>query len=281
MGLAATPSVSPHMIPVTPNACAADGVQVWMVRISDALGEQRRLAALLSPDELQRADRFRFPVDRTRFVTTRGSLRLVLGAYARQDPKSLVFDYVCVCGSPHCAMSRRKPALRSVVPGRDIRFNVSHSDDVALIAVSESTEVGVDIERIRPEVDWRALASEALGPADAAAVLALSGRRGLLAFYRCWAHKEAFLKALGRGLTTPRPQQPQDLAHAALHPQADHVWNYGERVFSARPLDGTPDDCVAALVVEAPPSENRVTVRPLPLPHLIADCRATSDAAAL
>lgn len=258
---------------------AADGVHVWMVRLHDVADLHAGLLDVLSPDERARAERFRFPVDQRRFVATRGALRLALGAYGDAAPRELAFDYVCVCGHPHCAMSRRKPVLQPGYLPADVRFNVSHSDEVALIAVSLAREVGVDIERIRPEIEWRALAEEALSPADAAAVLARQGREGLLAFYRCWTHKEAFLKAMGRGLTTPRALQPKDLAAPALERLSEHTWAYDDRVFSARTLDGTPPDCVAALVVEAAPSEAAVVVRALALQHLLSAQRASGRGA--
>lgn len=254
----------------TSTALVADGVQVWMARVHESVELHARLNDLLSADECARASRFRFPVDQRRFVTARGALRLVLGAYGQVDPRELSFDYLCVCGHPQCSMSRRKPMLRAGLISPRLHFNVSHSDDVVLIAVSATHEVGVDVERIRPEIEWRALAAEALSPSDAASVLAHSGREGLLAFYRCWTHKEAFLKAIGRGLTTPRALQPQDLASTAIERIVDYGWAYEDRHFTARTLDGTPSDCIAALVVEAPASGTPIPIRPLALEALLS-----------
>ncbi len=270
MGLATRFSVSdaPTAKPAS-RELIAEGVQVWMVRVHESRALHTQLNALLSPDEEARASRFRFPVDNQRFVAARGALRLVLAEYGKVDPRDLSFDYLCVCGNPQCAMSRRKPMLRPGLVSPDLHFNVSHSDDVVLIAVSATQEVGVDVERIRPEIEWRALAEEALSPSDAASVLAHNGREGLLAFYRCWTYKEAFLKAIGRGLTTPRALQPQDLASTVLEPLASG-WTYEDRHFTARTLDGTPSDCVAALVVEAPPSGVAIPVRALALDSLLS-----------
>lgn len=258
----------------TSSALVAECVQVWMARVHDSVDLHTQLIDLLSADEGARASRFRFPADQRRFVTARGALRLVLAAYSDVDPRELSFDYLCVCGNPQCGVSRRKPMLRAGSVSPALHFNLSHSDDVVLIAVSAAHEVGVDVERIRPEIEWRALAEEALSPSDAASVLAHSGKEGLLAFYRCWTHKEAFLKAIGRGLTMPRALQPQDLAGTAIDRSADHGWAYEDRHFTARTLDGTPSDCVAALVVEAPPSCTPIPVRPLAIESLLSSHNA-------
>lgn len=269
MGIA-LPVRAREMTFVAPTATdlADDRIHVWLLRLHECADLHTSLMQLLTPDEHARADRFRFPVDQRRYVAARGTLRLLLAAYSGMAPDALAFDYTCVCGNPQCAMSRRKPVLRPGLVPVDLRFNISHSADVALFAVAMGREVGVDIEQVRPEIDWRALAEEALSPVDAAAVLERTGRDGLLAFYRCWTHKEAFLKALGRGLTTPRAQQPQDLSRAALHADPAHVWDYDGRHFAARRLDGVPADCVGALVIEGPASTESLAVRALPIAQL-------------
>jgi 4'-phosphopantetheinyl transferase len=145
------------------------------------------MRALLSADERARADRFRQDGDVARFVGGRGALRRILGERTGQDPHDLVF----VEGDG------RKPALRD---HPDVQFNLSHSGDYVLIALGDAP-LGVDIEAMR-EIDWRALAKMNFHPSERAAIKAQDeDDAARAAFFQFWAHKEAFLKATGIGLT--------------------------------------------------------------------------------
>jgi 4'-phosphopantetheinyl transferase len=142
---------------------------------------------LLSADERARADRYRQDGDVARFVGGRGALRRILGERTGQDPRDLVF----VEGDG------RKPALRD---HPDVHFNLSHSRDYVLIALGDAP-LGVDIEATR-EIDWRALAVMNFHPDECAVIeQKLEAAAARAAFFQFWAHKEAFLKATGIGLT--------------------------------------------------------------------------------
>jgi 4'-phosphopantetheinyl transferase len=142
------------------------------------------MRALLSADEQARADQYRRDGDVARFVTGRGALRRILGEHTGQDPRALVF----VEGGG------RKPELRD---HPSLHFNLSHSGDFVLIAVG-AAPLGVDIEAIR-ELDRRALAEMNFHSDERAALERSTDARA--AFFQIWAHKEAFLKATGIGLT--------------------------------------------------------------------------------
>lgn len=165
---------------------------MWAVdlRVDDAVLEA--VAAPLSPDERERANRFVFDRDRRRFIVARAALRGVLGAYLDATPSSLTFEYG----------AHGKPALGGTHAGA-IAFNVSHSGEMALIAVASSGEIGVDVEAERTMSDLEDIAQRFFAPSEVSRLCALPASRRHDAFFRCWTRKEAYLKALGDGLARP------------------------------------------------------------------------------
>ena len=196
------------------------------------------MRALLSADEQARADRYRQDGDVARFVKGRGALRRILGDRTGQDPRDLVF----------LEGDGRKPALRDHPA---VQFNLSHSGDFVLIALGD-TPLGVDIEAMR-ELDWRALAAMNFHPDERAALDRCEGDAARAAFFQFWAHKEAFLKATGIGLTDHLTainialQGGLISAPEALSPDAwyaaplDAPRGYAASIVSQRP-DITPHD---------------------------------------
>jgi 4'-phosphopantetheinyl transferase len=164
---------------------AAGEVHVWGAGL-DELGTDGMLS-LLSGDERSRADRFHFTRDRQRFVAARGLLRRLLGHYLDRDPCELRFAY-----GPRC-----KPSL----PG--LRFNVSHSGGLGLLAFSRDHEVGVDIECERSVPEAESIARRYFSVREVAELGGLSETERLRAFFLCWTRKEAFIKATGDGLSQP------------------------------------------------------------------------------
>jgi 4'-phosphopantetheinyl transferase len=160
-------------------------VDVWLCTLTTI--DVSSVAPLLSPDEQERAARFHFERDRTRFVAARGVLRLLLGRRLGRDPRSLRFTLG----------DHGKPRLE----GEDVRFNVSHSADLAAYAVSEAADCGIDVEQVRPTRDLEAIARRFFSPPEAAAIGALPPAERIEAFFRCWTRKEAIVKATGIGLS--------------------------------------------------------------------------------
>ena len=165
-------------------------VHVWTVALDGPAERPGRLGACLSPDETTRARRFHFEVHRRRFTVARGALRHLLGAYLRRSPESLVFRYG----------HRGKPELPEAP---ELSFNLSHSEERALLAVSHVAALGVDIERLRPMDDMEAIARRFFSPPEHAALMALAPGERVAGFFRCWTRKEAYLKAVGEGLAIP------------------------------------------------------------------------------
>lgn len=165
-------------------------IHLWTASLSADSTDSERRCAILSDDERARADRFRVAHARRRFIVCRAFLRQLLANYLRADPASLVFRYGAH-GKPHLAASS------------GIHFNLSHADDVAMIAIAWQREVGIDIEKSTDDVDLDRVADRTFSPLEnrALAALALHGRRD--GFYRIWTRKEAYMKARGEGLGYP------------------------------------------------------------------------------
>ncbi|HXK09640.1 MAG TPA: 4'-phosphopantetheinyl transferase superfamily protein [Vicinamibacteria bacterium] len=167
---------------------APDEVHVWCADL-DVLSEATFDLAL-SPDERARGERFRFARDRRRFSISRGLLRHLLGRYAHVPPAALRFGYG----------HRGKPFL----PGDDgLRFNVSHSGGLALLAFARDRELGVDVERERSVPEACDIARRYFSRREETALVSLPEGERTKAFFRCWTRKEAVVKAQGDGLAQP------------------------------------------------------------------------------
>ncbi|HEX4650260.1 MAG TPA: 4'-phosphopantetheinyl transferase superfamily protein [Granulicella sp.] len=161
-------------------------IHAWFFSIDPGACGDCDWHAFLSPEERVRAASFRFDRDRNRFLAAHGILRRILDSYLPQ-PARLVYG------------ANGKPALAC---GR-LHFNLSHADDRALIAVSATVPLGVDLERVRPEPDAARIAEYCFSPTERSALSLLPPARQAEAFFQCWTRKEAFVKALGDGLSYP------------------------------------------------------------------------------
>lgn len=165
-----------------------DSVEVWQAPLTCDEDGVQRLWGLLSPDEADRAARFRFAALRDAFVVARGVLRTVLARHTGQHPAELAFTYG----------RYGKPAL----PGGP-EFNQSHSGDLTLVAVAGRRRVGVDVEQVRGDVSCEALARRFFSARENAQLAQLPAADRRAGFFACWARKEAFVKAKGLGLSLP------------------------------------------------------------------------------
>lgn len=163
---------------------------VWYAELNRSDSEILQLLDLLSEDEKQRAARFHFEKDRNHFIAARGLLRQILSHYISVTPRAIHFFYG----------SHGKPELD---PTYNLRFNVSHSHDMALFAVTREIAVGVDIERMDRQCDIDGIVERFFSQHEYAVIKNLSGTKKIQAFFNGWARKEAFLKALGEGLSYP------------------------------------------------------------------------------
>jgi len=166
-------------------------VHAWVLDLQANADEVRGYAEWLSADEHARSEQYRQTRDRDHFIVRRGKLREVLGGYLDQSPGQLRFgrsDH----GKPHLVM-----------PAADIRFSVSHSGDVAVFGFALGHELGVDVERMRDDIDVEQIASVFFSATEQAQLGELTTDRHREGFYRSWSCKEAFVKSLGTGLSHP------------------------------------------------------------------------------
>ena len=168
----------------------ADEAHIWRICLDRSPAPVRALEALLSADERERAQRFRFARDRSRFVVGRGLLRTLLGRYLRRKPDELRFSY-----GPH-----GKPALRGESSLDTLSFNLAHSDDLALLAVARRP-VGVDLERVRADLAGDGVVTQIFTAREQETLRTADEARRLDLFFRYWTRKEAYLKAHGAGFS--------------------------------------------------------------------------------
>jgi len=166
-------------------------VHVWCAPLSVFLPDKARLRNLLSADELMRAQRFVRPALGDRFIIVHGLLRLLLGRYLGVVPQDLSFDRGI----------HGKPCLGGDFTRSDLQFNLSDSQDVVFYAMTRDQPLGIDVEWIRPEIDHQAIAQRFFTVGEYQQLMALPPEERMDGFYRCWVRKEAYIKALGRGLS--------------------------------------------------------------------------------
>jgi 4'-phosphopantetheinyl transferase len=179
----------------TPVQLPADEVHLWRIDLEALAADEAHSSTILSDDERARAARFHFPIHRQYFIAGRALLRRILAAYLTADPKELTFSY----------SAKSKPALAGAHANR-ISFNISHSGEIALIAVTRNRQIGVDVEFIRHDFDTAAIATRFFSEVEQEQLAALSPAERHETFFRCWTRKEAYIKATGEGLSLPLRQ---------------------------------------------------------------------------
>jgi len=168
-------------------------VHIWQLPLSLQPLQLDTLGKLLAEDETAQAERFRFPEHRRRFIARRGSARIILGRYLDIPPESLEFD----------RGTNGKPTLRADTSSPLPTFNLSHSQELALLAVGQGRDIGVDLERIDSKLADTKIAEHQFARIEKEALEQMADAQWLEAFFHCWCRKEAFIKAVGKGLSLP------------------------------------------------------------------------------
>lgn len=171
----------------------ADEAHVWRASLDQAADTITNLAHLLSQDEYQKAMRYYRPVDRDRFIVGRGVLRKLISAYLALPPDQLRFTY----------NEYGKPSVSDDQNNRALNFNLSHSAELILYAVTRGRDVGIDIEHIREDFATLEIAEHCFSKDEVAALKSLSADQRTMGFFNCWSRKEAFIKAKGMGVSYP------------------------------------------------------------------------------
>lgn len=166
-------------------------IHIWHVELDQPDSLLEEFSRTLAADELARAARFHFDGDRRHFVAARGFLRAVLGSYLRLSPSDVQFTYG----------EHGKPRLADSAQDRQLTFNLSHSGNVAMLALADGRPVGVDLELMRPLPVVEAVAPTIFSEGDLAVFNALSDAPRQQAFFDAWSRKEALVKAIGAGFS--------------------------------------------------------------------------------
>ncbi len=183
-------------------------IHVWRASLDLPSSGIQSLLAILSEDERARAERFRSSRDCQRSIASRGLLRLLLGRYLGADSSKIRFLY----------NREGKPGLADEAIARGLRFNVAHSQGLALFAFARGRELGVDLERMDAGVSAERIPEHFFSPRECAALRALPLEQQPEAFFACWTRKEAYIKAKGKGLALRLDQF--DVALAPSEPVA-------------------------------------------------------------
>lgn len=162
-------------------------IHLYVVPINEMPDDELALQAKLNKDELERADRFINPEHGRNFRRIRGLLRDLIGRYLQVAPADIEFVYA----------EHGKPSIKDET---DLHFNLSHSQEMAVFAFSLRRELGVDIEHMRVKMDLPGLIRHVASIGEQTELKGLPEFDQQEAFYRLWTRKEAFIKAVGRGL---------------------------------------------------------------------------------
>jgi len=198
-----TPETSIWSSPPASISLQPDEVHVWRLALD---GPTAPFLELLDTDEVARANRFYFAKHRERFLIARGFLRLLLGRYLQADPKNLEFVYG----------EWGKPALAGEFREHRLRFNMSHSQGMALYALTYGREIGVDVEYVRADFTSEDIAQRFFSPFEVSVLCGLPENDRVAGFFRCWTRKEAYIKATGRGMSQPLDGFDVTLGHAEV-----------------------------------------------------------------
>jgi 4'-phosphopantetheinyl transferase len=188
--------------PATVPPLAPLAIHLWRIHLAYPSAAIAHFAECLSSDEHRRAERFVRDTDRQRFIVSHAALRMILGQYLGVPPGHVEM-VIAASGKPSLA-----PAP-NLLP---LHFNLSHSEDLALVGVAFDRRIGVDVEHWRSQVDAESIIKRYFAPGEKACWQALPEQERLPAFFRGWTRKEAYLKAQGVGLSAGLDQFEISLA---------------------------------------------------------------------
>jgi 4'-phosphopantetheinyl transferase len=172
---------------------ASSEIHVWRAFLSLDHAVLRRLESTLAEGEKTRAARFIFDQDRYHFIAARGILRDLLARYISRAAATIEFEY-----GPH-----GKPSLAGTDQKLNVRFNLSHSHGIAVIAIGLRREMGIDVELLRSDFAGEDIATRYFSQREVEELGRLPADLRTEGFFRCWTRKEAYIKARGDGLHVP------------------------------------------------------------------------------
>jgi len=184
------PDAAAWLIPDIHPVIETPHVHVWRIDLHTAPAQLERLLGLLDDAEVRRAQQFRFERHRRRFITGRGVMRILLGRYTGRLPQALDLSY-----NPH-----GKPSLKDA---GSLEFNFTNSRDLALLCVARQRQLGIDLEHLGRHADYAGIVNRFFAEREVEELFSIPEGRRHAAFLTGWTRKEAYIKALGMGLSLP------------------------------------------------------------------------------
>ncbi len=183
-------------------------VNIYIVSLDKSPFALEYLSSILSEDERKRSDRYKFLSDKNKFIIARGMLRIILSQYLDIQPDLIKFDYT----------DRGKPTTLTPLPPlprgegeKLLSFNLSHSQQLAVYAISLNQSLGIDLEYLGKSVDCEPIAKRFFTQKEYECITGLNEREKKEAFFRLWTKKEAYLKAIAQGIANGLDQVEFDL----------------------------------------------------------------------
>ena len=197
---------------------ASDQTHVWLISLELKSDRIRTLKSFLSNDELARAERFYFDKHRNHYIAARGQMRKILNKYLKIENEKLIFSY----------NEFGKPFLKNEL----LQFNLSHSHELALLAINLQHELGVDIEWMHRKTNLLQIGERFFSANEFAVLKSLPVDQQRQGFFNCWTRKESYIKARGKGLGIPlsqfevslRPDETAVLESTWHDPEAVKKW---------------------------------------------------------
>lgn len=223
-------------------------VHIWRASLDVDLELLEAQRSVLSEREIGKIDRLRLPVVYRRSLAAQVTLRQLLSRYLDCPPREVTYQYG----------SHGKPCLDAAVHPSPIYFNMTHSNDMALYAISDFAEVGVDVELVKPGRQMLEIAERYFAPSEYQQMLSLPEVEQLSAFYKCWTAKEAFVKATGEGLSFGLDRFEVDLSIGAGDARSSLI-KIDNSIDAARPWYLTSfspeENYLGAIATEGQPNE--------------------------
>jgi len=195
-------------------------VHIWLIRYDQSDQIFADSKHILSKEEKERSSRFHFDIDHKRFSVTRSLLKKYLGKIISRPPREIHFKF----------NKYGKPELLN--SPKEIHFNVTHSGNLGMIAITDLAPIGIDVEQFRSEMTTGDIAKRFFSKMEVEAFLELEENEKLQGFFNCWTRKEAFIKAVGKGLSLPlntfdvslKPNEPAQLLAVRYKNETSKDW---------------------------------------------------------